>query len=84
MIRSELGQVIINMHAGELHEIAARWNEFDEVCQVDIARCKELGASLNDIGGLAVMQEVYYLVKKEIRCASVIQSYWDGIGEWRW
>ena len=79
-----LGFAIISMIAGELCAISECWNEFDDIDQIDIQRCKKLGAELNCIGGIELMQAVYYEAKSKNKCASVIQSYWDGIGEWRW
>lgn len=60
------------------------WNEFDAVPVAQQETCREIGVQLNDIGGIELMREVYYIAKSKNRCVCVVQAYWDKIGEWRW
>ena len=68
----------------QLCEIVSDWNEFDVPHPGLISFCKVIGAWLNEYGGMDAMIEAYYAAKAVNRCASVVQTYWDGIGDWRW
>lgn len=48
------------------------------------ADCRRVGERLNKIGGMEAMINAYYEAKASNRCASVVQAYWDGIGDWQW
>lgn len=48
------------------------------------AICRRIGMQINEIGGKPAMITAYYDAKAVNRCASVIQAYWDGIGDWQW
>lgn len=68
----------------ELVALSAEWNEHDLVPEAQKAQCRAIGQQLNTLGGMELMQGAYYHAKGRNRCASMIQAYWDGIGEWRW
>lgn len=67
-----------------LRELTKDWNEYDLVPKTEQAICRDYGESLCTEGGIELMQEAYYDAKSRNRAASVIQAYWDGIGDWRW
>jgi hypothetical protein len=64
--------------------ISSDWNQYDLVPDRQKAEVRAIGSALNSSGGMAAMQAAYYEAKDRNRSASVIQGYWDGIGEWRW
>lgn len=68
----------------KLIEVSSDWNRHDLVPDQQKAECRVIGMSLNKLGGVDAMQTAYYAAKTHNRCASVIQAYWDGIGDWRW
>jgi len=68
----------------QLRELSKDWNEYDLVPKSQQLECKQIGESLCTEGGIELMQDAYYDAKSRNRAASVIQAYWDGIGDWRW
>lgn len=56
--------------------------EFDEeLCH---RRAKEIGETLNSLGGMELMQAAYYRVKQAgAGSARSLEHCWNGIGEWR-
>lgn len=68
----------------ELKTLTANWNQTDLVPKDQQEKCKDIGRRLNEIGGVSLMRDAYYAAHGANRCASVIQAYWDGIGDWRW
>ena len=60
------------------------WNEHDLVPEAQKQECREIGVKLNELGGMQLMTDAYYDAKAHNRCASFIQAYWDGVGDWRW
>ncbi len=68
----------------QLIELTRQWNEHDLVPKAQQEKCREIGLALNASGGMALMQGAYYEARARNRSASVIQAYWDGIGDWRW
>jgi hypothetical protein len=47
-------------------------------------RTREIGELLNELGGLAHMQDVYYEVFNwHPVTARDLQQVWDGVGDWR-
>ena len=67
----------------ELKAITASWNEFDLVPKDQQAKCRKIGVELHAMGNEDLMQKAYYMAKEQNRSASVIQAYWDGIGNWK-
>ncbi|RUV65808.1 hypothetical protein EOA64_00230 [Mesorhizobium sp. M1A.F.Ca.IN.022.02.1.1] len=67
-----------------LRELTKDWNEYDPVPRSQQLECQHIGESLCTEGGINLMQDAYYDAKARNRSASVIQAYWDGIGDWRW
>lgn len=67
-----------------LISLSASWNEYDLVPKDQQAECRQLGERLDEIGGMEAMIDAYYAAKAKNRCASAIQAYWDGVGDWRW
>lgn len=70
--------------ANRLKSLTRDWNEHDLVPDIQKAECREIGEALNKLGGMRAMLDGFYAAKERNRCASVIQAYWDGVGEWRW
>lgn len=68
----------------ELTALTAQWNATDLIPVEQQMECKRIGEELNKIGGIHLMRQAYYSAHQANRCASVVQAYWDGIGEWRW
>ena len=66
-----------------LVELTQHWNEHDPVSAIQQKRAHDLGVALNEFGGKDEMLSAYYRAKAFNRCASVLQYYWDGIGDWR-
>ncbi len=60
------------------------WTPHDLVPERQKAEVKAIGHALHSAGGIGAMVAAYYEAKERNRSASVIQAYWDGIGEWRW
>ena len=47
-------------------------------------RIKEIGKELSEIGGLELMQQAYYEIKKHFgKYGSILKYVWDGVGPWR-
>ena len=67
-----------------LAALSDQWAMDGQVPGFQIAECVAIGRELYNLGGEALMQEAYYHAKGSNRCASVIQAYWDGIGDWQW
>lgn len=67
-----------------LKNLCKDWNEHDLVPEEQKAKCREIGEALHKLGGMMLMQEAYYAARGRNRSASVIQAYWDGVGDWRW
>lgn len=74
----------IKFLTNRLKSVSQDWNEHDLVPEIHKTECREIGEALNKMGGMQAMQTAYYAAKVQNRSASVIQAYWDGIGEWRW
>lgn len=68
----------------ELIKISDEWTAHDLVPDRQKANVIRIGVALNSAGGMPAMQYAYYAAKNSNPHASVIQAYWDGIGEWRW
>ena len=68
----------------QLADCTRAWNRNDLVPKSQQLRCRQIGRDLNEIGGMALMQEAYYEAKAENPDVHVIQAYWDGIGDWIW
>jgi hypothetical protein len=68
----------------ELRNLTSGWNQHDLVPLSEQLKCQDIGERLYEAGGMSLMQDAYYEAKAKNRAASVIASYWDGIGEWRW
>lgn len=68
----------------ELIKCTEDWNQHDLVPTSQKLECKRIGAELDRLGGIDLMQAAYYEAKAENFCVHSIQAYWDGIGDWRW
>lgn len=68
----------------QLCDLTKRWNETDLVPGSQQKECTEIGRKLDKLGGMTAMQDAYYAAKGQNRCASIVQAYFDGIGDWRW
>ena len=68
----------------QLCELTKRWTEHEDIPKSQQYECRMLGGELHKIGGESLMREAFYIAKGRNRAASVIQCYWDGIGDWRW
>lgn len=79
-----MSQPTIHELTSRLIEVSSGWNPHDLVPREQQTKCREIGEKLNEVGGMIAMQEAYYEAKARNRCASVIQAYWDNIGDWRW
>ena len=66
----------------ELAALTATWDQHTLIPDAEKNRALALGKQLNEIGGRSLMQDAYYHAKARNRCASVLQYYWHGIGEW--
>lgn len=67
-----------------LCELTKQWTEYEDVPRSQQAECRDIGRKIHALGGENAMREAYYAAKGQNRTASVVQAYWDGIGEWRW
>ena len=79
-----MSQATIQELTSRLIDVSRNWNAHDLVPDEQKTRCRKIGEEINAAGGMAAMQTAYYEAKARNRCASVIQAYWDGIGDWRW
>lgn len=68
----------------QLLSLTLRWNTHEGVPRSQQSECKRIGARLNAIGGMDLMQRAYQAAHDENRSASVVQAYWHGIGDWQW
>lgn len=68
----------------QLRELTRRWNEHEDIPRSQRLECRNIGEALHALGGEALMREAYYDAKSHNRAVTVIQAYWDGIGDWRW
>ena len=68
----------------QLVTLVKDWNYHDLISDEQKKECREIGRKLNAIGGMVAMRDAYYAAKATNRCASTLDAYWDGIGEWRW
>ena len=68
----------------ELCELTKRWTDYEDVPGSQKAECRRIGEELNRLGGMSAMRDAYYEAKGHNRAASVVQAFWDGVGEWRW
>ena len=70
---------------GRLMELTKNWTPFERVIEPEVkAELEEIGRELDKLGGLELMQYAYRQARLVNRSVVVIQSYWDGIGDWRW
>jgi hypothetical protein len=77
---SQTGDVLFS----ELRRVTAMWNTHEDIPTSQKLLCRQIGKRLYELGGEALMREAYYDAKAANRAVTVIQAYWDGIGEWRW
>ena len=68
----------------ELRWVTGLWTVYEDIPKSQQARCRVIGTKLNALGGEALMREAYYDAKAANQAATVVQAYWDGIGDWRW
>lgn len=68
----------------ELVNLTQFWNDHEDIPKSQQDKCKTIGKRLHDLGGFRFMTDAYYHAKSRNRYVSVIQAYWDGIGDWRW
>jgi hypothetical protein len=68
----------------QLIELTSRWTEYEDIAPSQKAECKSIVENLNKLGGMSAMQDAYYEAKGYNRAASSIQTFWGGVGEWRW
>ena len=68
----------------QLQELTKRWNDYEDVPRSQQAECRKIGEKIHALGGEALMRDAYYDAKAHNRFCTVVQAYWDGIGDWRW
>ena len=68
----------------ELVNLTQFWNADEDVPKSQQKMCRAIGQKLHDAGGFRFMTDAYYHAKTRNRHASIVQAYWDGIGDWRW
>lgn len=68
----------------QLRALTRNWNTYEDIPESQQRQCTRIGKSLHALGGEELMREAYYHAKGYNPAVSVIQAYWDGIGEWRW
>ena len=68
----------------DLISLTQNWNDYEDVPTAQKLECRILGEKLHKEGGKALMRNAYYEAKDANRSCTVVQAYWDGIGEWRW
>lgn len=68
----------------ELCALTRYWNAYEDIPKSQQNECKAIGRKLHEAGGFRYMTDAYHHAKSQNRCASTIQAYWDGIGDWRW
>lgn len=68
----------------ELINLTQFWNDHEDVPKSQQHACRSIGQRLYDAGGHRYMTDAYYHAKARNRHCTVIQAYWDGIGNWRW
>lgn len=64
--------------------LTAEWNEHEDVPKSQQYKCRAIGEALHELGGMDMMVEAYRDVHRLNRAATVVQAYWDGIGDWQW
>lgn len=67
-----------------LCDLTKRWNIHEDIPRSQQIECREIGKRLNEAGGFALMQDAYREARSRNRAVSVVQAYWDGVGDWRW
>ncbi len=60
------------------------WNDHEDIPKSQQNACRAIGKQLHEAGGHRYMTDAYYHAKARNRHVTVIQAYWDGIGDWRW
>jgi len=68
----------------ELRRLTAMWNNYEDVPTSQQLLCRQIGRRLHALGGAALMREAYYDAKAKNPAITVVQAYWDGVGDWRW
>ena len=69
----------------QLRRLTESWTIHDAAYSDPVVnRCRIIGQELNDLGGAVLMREAYYDAKAANPAVTVVQAYWDGIGDWRW
>lgn len=64
--------------------LTTEWNEHEDVPKSQQYKCRAIGEALHKLGGMSMMVEAYRDVHRLNRAATVVQAYWDGIGDWQW
>lgn len=68
----------------QLRALTRNWNTYDDIPESQQKECIQIGKRLHALGGEGLMRDAYYDAKAANVAVTVIQAYWDGIGEWRW
>ena len=68
----------------QLCELTKRWTAHEDIPKSQQHECRTLGRELHKRGGESLMREAFYVARGRNPAASVIQCYWDNIGDWRW
>lgn len=64
--------------------LTRNWNTYEDVPRSQQLECASIGREINALGGFSLMQEAYRHAKRKNNAVSVIQAYWNGIGDWQW
>jgi hypothetical protein len=67
-----------------LAALTAPWTADRLIPHEQQLQCRAIGIRLDELGGFEAMEGAYNHAITRNPCASVVQAYWDNIGEWRW
>jgi hypothetical protein len=68
----------------QLLDLTKRWNNHEDIPRSQQLECRKIGERINSEGGFAGMQEAYRQARMLNPDVHVIQTYWDGVGDWEW
>ena len=65
-----------------LGRLVEDWTPHEDIRKSERYLATEIGRRLYKLGGEGLMRDAYYHARDINRCASILNLYWDGIGDW--
>ena len=66
----------------ELYRLISFWTLHEDIRETERRTAVRIGKAFYDIGGERLMRDAYYNARARNRAASVLNLYWNGIGDW--